>query len=84
MSEQIKIYALSTCIHCKKAKEYLDECKVNYTPVHVDWLTGEERNTILSELKKYNPAASFPTIIVGNKVIVGFKKDELDQALGIA
>lgn len=84
MSEQIKVFALSTCVHCKKAKEYLDECKVGYTPVHVDWLTGEERNNVLSELKQYNPAQSFPTIVIGEKVIVGFKKDELDQALGMA
>ncbi len=84
MSQTVRIFALSTCIHCKKAKEYLDECKVNYPPVHVDWLTGEERNNSLAELKKYNPAASFPTILVGDRVIVGFKKDELDRALGIA
>ncbi|WP_291321584.1 glutaredoxin family protein [Desulfonatronospira sp.] len=84
MSQEVKIFALSTCIHCKKAKEYLDQCGVKYTPVHVDWLTGEERNNTLAELKKYNPAASFPTILVGDRVIVGFRKDELDQALGIA
>ncbi|WP_291319950.1 glutaredoxin family protein [Desulfonatronospira sp.] len=83
MSQEVKVFALSTCIHCKKAKEYLDECGVDYTSIHVDWLTGEDRNNTLAELKKYNPAVSFPTIIAKDKVIVGFKKGELDQALGI-
>jgi glutaredoxin len=27
MASPIKVYALSTCIHCKHAKEFLDEQK---------------------------------------------------------
>jgi glutaredoxin-like protein NrdH len=32
---------------------------------------------------KYNPQRSFPTIIIGDKIIVGFKEDEIRKALGI-
>jgi len=83
MSDPIRVYALSTCIHCKHAKEYLDQCGVEYTPVHVDWMTGQERTDALTELKEHNPAQSFPTIIIGDTVIVGFKKGEIEKALGI-
>ena len=38
---------------------------------------------MIEEVKKYNPASTFPTICIGNKVIVGFKKDEIKAALGI-
>jgi hypothetical protein len=34
-------------------------------------------------VKKWNPNCSFPTIIIGDKVIVGFKKDEIKEALGL-
>jgi glutaredoxin-like protein NrdH len=82
MADNIRVFALSTCIHCKRAKEYLDECGVEYTPVHVDWLTGEERNNTLTEMKEYNPAQTFPTIVIDDAVIIGFKKEEIEKALG--
>jgi len=70
----IKIYTLTTCGHCKNTKQLLDECGVKYDCVDVDKLVGEERAAILEEVKKYNPACSFPTILVGDKVIVGFRE----------
>ncbi len=82
------VYALSTCIHCKKAKEYLDERKVPYEAVHVDKAEGDERKKLVEEVKKYNPSCSFPTIVVngadgGDRVVVGFRKHELEEALGL-
>ncbi|MCK8603880.1 glutaredoxin family protein [Desulfoferrobacter suflitae] len=77
----IKLYALSTCIHCRNTKEYLNDCGVNYDCVEVDKLDKEERDAILEEIKKINPSCSFPTIIIGDKVIVGFRKDEIAEAL---
>ncbi|SMP77807.1 glutaredoxin family protein [Desulfonatronum lacustre] len=83
MPAPIRVYALSTCIHCKRAKEFLDQCGAEYTPVHLDWMTGQERTDALTEMKQYNPAQSFPTILIGDSVIVGFKKEEIEKALGI-
>lgn len=79
----IKLYALSTCIHCKNTKEYLNECGVGYDCIDVDKLDGEERKNILEEIKKVNPNCSFPTIIIGNKIIVGFRKEEIKEALNL-
>jgi glutaredoxin-like protein NrdH len=79
----VKLYALSTCIHCKNAKDFLNQCGVNTDCVDVDKLGGEERKKILEEIKRINPECAFPTIVVGDKVIVGFKKDELKEVLGI-
>jgi len=81
MSDDIKVYALSTCIHCKNAKKYLDECGVKYNCVHVDELEGEERKKIVQEIKTHNPAVSFPTMVIKEKVIIGFHKDKIDKAL---
>ena len=77
----IKVYALSTCIHCRNAKKYLDECGVKYQCIHVDELSGEERKEVVQEIKKHNPAVSFPTIVIKDKVVVGYHKDKIDDAL---
>jgi glutaredoxin len=75
------IYSLSTCSHCKATKRYLSECGVQYDFTDVDLLQGEERRAILEDVRRFNPACTFPTVIIGDKVIVGFKEDEIKEAL---
>lgn len=79
----VKLYSLSTCSHCKATKKYLGECSIKYEFVDVDLLEGEERKAILEDVKKFNPRCSFPTIIIGEKVIVGYKEDQIKEALGL-
>ena len=43
----------------------------------------EERKAILEDIRKFNPRCSFPTIVIGEKVIVGYKEDEIKGALGL-
>lgn len=85
MSEdkKVKLYSLSTCSHCKATKRLLNECEVQYDFTDVDLLKGDERRAILEDVKKFNPACSFPTIIIGDRVIVGHKEDEIKEALGL-
>jgi len=82
--KSVMIYTLSTCSHCKSTKKLLDECTVQYEFVDVDLLEGEERKAILEDIKKINPRCSFPTIIIGDKVIVGFKENEIKEALELS
>lgn len=78
----IKLYALSTCPWCKKAKALLDSMGVEYSFLDVDLLTGTEREQAITEVKKWNPGGSYPTIVIdGNKTIVGFKETEIREAL---
>ncbi|MFC1895050.1 glutaredoxin family protein [Thermodesulfobacteriota bacterium] len=82
MSE-VKIYTLSTCSHCRATKNFLDGCKIDYSAVDVDLLSGEQREKILEEVRNVNPRCSFPTILIGDTVIVGFKEDSIREALGL-
>jgi glutaredoxin-like protein NrdH len=78
----IKLYALSTCPWCKKTKKLLNDLGVGYSFVDVDLLTGEERNQTMGIVRKWNPSSSFPTIVINDsKCIVGFKENELKEAL---
>ena len=83
MEDSVKLYSLSTCSHCKATKKLLGECGIKYEFTDVDLLHGEERAAILEDVKKYNPNCSFPTIIIGDKVIVGYREDEIRNALGL-
>ncbi|MHB1343593.1 MAG: glutaredoxin family protein [Thermoleophilia bacterium] len=79
----VKLYALSTCGHCRNTKKLLDDCHVEYDCVDVDMCTGEERQAILDEVRELNPNCSFPTIVIGDTVIVGYKEAEIKEALGL-
>jgi glutaredoxin len=81
--KKVKIYSLSTCSHCKSTKKLLTDCMVQYEFEDVDLLDGEERKLILEDIKKINPKCSFPTIIIGDKIIVGFKEKAIKEALGL-
>ena len=79
----IKLYALTTCIHCRDTKDFLDKCGVDYDCVHVDKLEGDERRRMIEEIKKTNPGCAFPMLLIGSKVIIGFKREEIKEALNL-
>jgi glutaredoxin len=79
---KIMLYALSTCGWCRKTKELLNELGVEYDYIYVDLLEDEDKDTAMDEVKKWNPRLSFPTLLIDDKCIVGFKEDEIREALG--
>jgi len=83
MPAPVKLFSLSTCSHCKAAKKFLTDNGVPYDYTDVDILSGKERQQTLDEVAKYNPSRTFPTILIGNKVIVGFNEKALREALGL-
>jgi glutaredoxin len=80
---KIMLYALSTCGWCRKTKKLLEELAVKYDYIYVDLLEDEDKDTAMDEVKKWNPRCSFPTIVINDKCIVGFKEEEIREALGI-
>ncbi len=78
---KITLYALSTCIWCKKTKELLSSMEVSFNYVYVDLLKGEDRANAINEVKRYNPSSSFPTLVIGDKGIVGYREKEIREAL---
>jgi glutaredoxin len=81
---RVKMYTLSTCSHCKATKQFLKDCDVQYDATDVDLLEGDQKQLVLNEVANYNPSRSFPTIIIGDKIIVGFNENAIREALGIS
>ena len=83
MAKQVKMYTLSTCSHCKATKKFLNENNIVFDATDVDLLQGADREAALNDVVQYNPQRSFPTIIIGNKIIIGFKESDIKEALGL-
>ena len=83
MAPQVKMYTLSTCGHCRNAKKFMADCAVKFEFEDVDLLSGKEREAILEDVRRFNPECTFPTIIIGDKVIVGFNEQKIREALGL-
>lgn len=81
-NRKIFLYALSTCVWCKKTKDLLDSLGVAYDYFYVDTLEGEEKTRIVHELEKWNPRCSYPTLVIDHKkCIIGFQEEEIRKVL---
>ena len=79
---KIMLYALSTCGWCRKTKELLNELGVEYEYIYIDLLEDQDKDTVIDEVKKWNPSRTFPTLVIDDKCIVGFKENEIREAIG--
>jgi glutaredoxin len=79
---KLMLYALSTCIWCRKTKQLLTDLGIEYDYVFVDLLQGQEKEQTIAMVEKWNPDCSFPTLVINDsKCIVGFKEKEIKEAL---
>ena len=79
---KLMLYALSTCVWCRKTKQLLTDLGVEYDYLFVDLLVGQEKEQAIALIEKWNPDCSFPTLVVNDsKCIIGFKEDEIKGAL---
>jgi glutaredoxin len=78
----IVLYALSTCPWCRKTKQLLNDLGVEYYFGDVDLMTGVERDEAMQVVQKWNPNSSFPTLIIGDKCIIGFQENKIKEELG--
>jgi glutaredoxin len=80
----VKLYALSTCGWCRKARTLLDDSNIEYDLVYVDLLEKEEKNQVLEEVRRWNPRTSFPTLVVNDSdSVAGYKEERMRELLGL-
>ena len=81
---KVMLYALSTCVWCKKTRKLLSDLGVDYSYVYVDLLKGRTREEAIEEVKRHNVKCSFPTLVINDEIcIVGYKDKEIKEALQI-
>lgn len=81
---KVFLYTLSTCGWCNKTKELLKENNIKYEYIDLDKCTKEDQKTAVDQLKERKLPVAFPIMIINDeKVIQGFKKDQIIEALGL-
>jgi alkyl hydroperoxide reductase subunit F len=64
-------------------KRYLEENDVEFDLVEVDLLHGDERDAAIAEVKEISGGTSFPVVIIGDEIVVGFNKKRIQELLGL-
>ncbi|MDD1674093.1 MAG: glutaredoxin family protein [Methanomicrobiales archaeon] len=78
---KVLLYALSTCGWCAKTKELLKQLGVEFSYQYVDLLDRDQMQKMFTEVERYNPKLSFPTVVINDKAIIGFQEKEIREAL---
>ncbi|MEJ2136808.1 MAG: glutaredoxin family protein [Desulfofustis sp.] len=79
----VTLYSLTTCIYCAAIKKMLADLNIPHRFKDADLLETTERQELLEELRTINPKCSFPTTRIGEKTVIGFKVQEIKEAIGI-
>lgn len=79
----VRLFALSTCVHCKAIKQLLTKNNIEFEWTDVDLLPKAERDDFFAQTAAHNPKKSFPIVIIGNKAIVGDQRNLILKELGI-
>lgn len=72
----IKVYSTPTCPWCKKAKEYLNEKKIEFEDIDVS-----KNQEAVNEMMEKSGQMGVPVLDINGEVIVGFNKEAIDKAL---
>lgn len=74
----VKIYTTPVCVYCKMAKAFFTENNVKYEEVNVA-SDAKAREEMIAKSRQIG----VPVIEVNGKIIIGFDKPRLVEALGI-
>ncbi|HZX33792.1 MAG TPA: glutaredoxin family protein [archaeon] len=74
----VLIYSTPTCVYCKMAKKFFAENGVEYKEFNV----ADDYEKAVEMIKK-SGQQGVPVIDIGGKIIVGFDKNAIKEALGL-
>lgn len=79
MNKTVTIYSTPTCHFCSLAKDFLKEKGITYTEYDVAH-DLEKRQEMIQK----SGQMGVPVISIGDEIVVGFDRDRLVSALGLA
>ena len=79
MEKQVTIYSTPTCHFCQMAKEFFTQNDVSYTEHNVA-ADMDKRQEMIDK----SGQMGVPVIFVGDEMIIGFDKQKLAEAVGVA
>jgi glutaredoxin len=78
------MYTLSTCPWCRKTKQYFTDHKIPFQYVDYDLQSVEEQQKIEQEMKSRGGPLSFPWVLIGDDLVVGWNPKKYDELLALS
>lgn len=75
---KVKVYSTPACPYCTMAKEFLKENKIKFEEIDVS-----KNREAATEMVQKSGQMGVPVIMIDDKIIIGFDKEELKKALDI-
>lgn len=79
MAKSVTVYSTPTCPFCIRLKQFLKNNKIVFTDIDVS-----SDHAKAQEMIKKTGQMGVPVVEVDGKAIVGFDKERIKEALGIA
>ena len=84
MLREVRLYALSTCPSCDQLKRLLQQAEIPHDAIDVDLLPEEARRKMTEEMRTVSGVVVFPTLVVGQQVVVGYREQKIRRMLGLS
>ena len=78
MANSVIVYSTPTCPFCIRAKQFLKDNNVQFEDIDVS-----ENHEKAQEMIKKSGQMGVPVLEIGEKIIVGFDKDKIKEALAL-
>lgn len=78
----VKMYTLSTCPWCRKAKQWFTERHIPFVFTDYDLSDAETKRQITAEMDAAG-VSGFPYVQIGEEIVGGYKPAEYARLMGI-
>lgn len=80
---KVSMYTLSTCPWCRKTKKFFNEHNIAFEYVDYDLAGEEEQERIIEEMDKHGAGISFPYVMIGEEIVVGYNPKKYSELIGV-
>jgi glutaredoxin-like protein NrdH len=81
---KVLVYALSTCVWCNLTKKFLVDNNVEHEYINVDQCSDGDKEKIRLDIIEKGGRLSYPVVIIDDKKLInGFQKEDIMEAIGI-
>ena len=84
-SQEVSVFALSTCQWCHKGKKFLNERNIKYRYIDIDKIDPSEKSKVLTYLREtYKPERiSYPFVVCDDKFVVGYNPGKYEEIISL-
>lgn len=79
--KKVTIYALSTCLWCKKSRKYFEEQKIPFEAIDYDKQDDKKQQEMMKEMRSEGCSGSFPFVKIGGSCVQGYDPAEFEKLL---